>query len=305
MNEAKLALLEDGLWRLIGSNPEPKFAFFGHDELIKDAFLHVAALSHPYFGRAKLCVLSSESSQFATQFEKMGLAKSLGLISIEIYDSVEELTQKAIVITSSSMSEMGNTETVIDLNKLAVSDAVLTITKDDPYRFVYACLNQYGASLNDFCLPSEPTGGTLSRDWHYLGPSRDFEAYRIINDELLLALEKDDGSLCPKEAHATILKAIRGEKATGEELYCAIKSCYEYPCLLRDLASYQHDTWILRSLAFLEDAKSKEPLMTPYPILLARELPKLKGLSLEESFSKDILYSDFLVPLYFLRTLLQ
>ena len=305
MYEAKLAQLEDGLWQLIGSNPEPKFAFFGHDDLVKDAFLHVAALSHPFFGRAKLGVLSSESSQFATQFEKMSLAKSLGLISIETYGSIEELTQEAIVISASPLPKACKAKAVIDLNKLMDQDDLLLISADDPYRFVYACLSQYGTPLDRFCLPSEPTKGDLARDWHYLGPSRDLESYRVILDELLLALKKNDGSLCPKEAHAVILRALHDEKVSGQELYTAIKTCYDNSCLLRDLASYQHNTWILRTLAFHEDAKSKEPLMTPYPILLARELPKLKGLSLEESFSKDILYSNFLVPLYFLRTLIK
>ena len=305
MSEMTLAALEDQLWRYIETNPEPKFAFIGSQQIVLDAFLRVAALSHPYFGRAKLCVISSESPQFANQFEKMALAQSLGLISLETYDSLDKLVEEAIVLHASSTTNFTGASEVIKLLPTDCDGESLLINESDPYRYIYACLNGYGSPLRELRIPSKPAEGELIRDWRYLGPSRDFESYRIIEDELRLGLKKNDGSLCPKSSHLLILRSLRGEDVSGEDLYQAIKSCYSYPCLLRDLASYQHDTWILRTLAFHENAESKQSLLVPYPMLLANELPKLEGLSLEESFKRDILYSDFLVPLYFLKTLLH
>lgn len=306
MDDLTLAALENQVWSLIGTDLEPKFAFLGCGERIRHAFLRIGAISHPFFGRAKLCVLSSESTQFATEFQKFDLAQKQGLIRLETVESIEELIKDAtVVLDSNAPFPQEKAKAVLDLAGLDLEGVSLNVSPEDPYRYVHAYLGLYGCPLSEFRLPQKPTEGPLLRDWHYLGPSRDLEAYRLIEDELRLGLANADGSLCPKESHDIFLRALRDEEVSGKELYAAIVSCYTQPCLLRDMASYQHDTWILRTLAFLSDPTSKASLLTPYPLLLAREVEKLSGLSLEESLKKDILFSDFLVPLYFVKTLLQ
>ena len=303
MNKLTLIELEDILWDSLGDNLSPKFAFLGKSPLLQEAFLRIAAISHPYFGRAKFAVLSSESAQFEAQFKKMAVAESLGLLSLEIAKSNEELCRGAILICDQESAIKGYSGLCFCLLDHP-SNLDASIAPNDPYRRGFAALSQIGSPLDSFCLPKEPARGPLQRDWHYLGPCRDQKAYHAIQDELLLGLKKNEGTLCPKESYDTILACLRGEDVPGKELYRAIKECYRSPCLLRDMASYQHDTWILRTLAFNEDVSAKAPLLVPYPTLLATELAKLESLLPEESFSKDILYSDYLIPLTYLRSLL-
>lgn len=297
MEQITLSYLEDHIWECLRSEREPRILFAGKSPLLQGAFLRVAAISHPYFGRAKLLINEDCAGDFKGPFARLSKARTLGLVDFGVYSENESVT----LFLSDGMEDVTNVPSARSYTLCAGEEGSV----DEDYRYIHAFLSLYGKPLCDFRLPKTPSMEPLSRDWHYLGPSRDMAAYDSAADELLLGLIKNEGALCPEQDHETILAAIDGKPVAGEKLYEALSHCYQTPCLLRDMAAYQHETWMLRTYCFHANPSSKADLLVPYPLLLQRALSKMEGLTLEDRFPIDPLYSDFLVPLYYLRKLLR
>ena len=295
MKTLSLSALEDNLWDIIGAQSEPTFLFLDDRPLMQGAFLRTVAYGHPYFGKALFyCV----GSGYQSLTHRLAPLEKAGLIHVEILEE-EPKNLKNVIVFSSSPS---NPAYDVAIRIEGEGDENI---QDEDYQGAWECLSLYGKPLEQFALPKSLSVDVHPRDWHYLGPSKDLRAYDAIQDELRLALSRNEGELCPIESFSTILDALKGENVDPKQLYHALRSCYEYPCLLRDMASFQHDTWCLRTLCFHASPESKASMCVSYPILLMKELPKYRDKSDEESFPIDILYSDFLVPLWYLRKLVR
>lgn len=295
MKTMSLSALEDNLWDIIGAQSEPTFLFLDDRPLMQGAFLRTVAYGHPYFGKARFYCVGSGYQSLA---HRLAPLEKAGLIHFEILEE-EPKNLKDVIVFSSSPSHPA-----YDVSIRIEGEGDENI-QDEDYQGVWECLSLYGKPLEQFALPKPLSMDAHPRDWHYLGPSKDLRAYDAIQDELRLALSRNEGELCPIESFSTILDALKGENVDPKQLYHALRSCYEYPCLLRDMASFQHDTWCLRTLCFHASPESKASMCVSYPMLLMKELPKYRDKSDEESFPIDILYSDFLVPLWYLRKLVR
>ena len=295
MKTLSLSALEDNLWDIIGAQSEPTFLFLDDRPLMQGAFLRTVAYGHPYFGKARFYCVGSGYQSLA---HRLAPLEKAGLIHFEILEE-EPKNLKNVIVFSSSPS---NPAYDVAIRIEGEGDENI---QDEDYQGAWECLSLYGKPLEQFALPKSLSVDVHPRDWHYLGPSKDLRAYDAIQDELRLALSRNEGELCPIESFSTILDALKGENVDPKQLYHALRSCYEYPCLLRDMASFQHDTWCLRTLCFHASPESKASMCVSYPMLLMKELPKYRDKSDEESFPIDILYSDFLVPLWYLRKLVR
>ena len=295
MKTLSLSALEDNLWDIIGAQSEPTFLFLDDRPLMQGAFLRTVAYGHPYFGKARFYCVGSGYQSLA---HRLAPLEKAGLIHFEILEE-EPKNLKDVIVFSSSPSHPA-----YDVSIRIEGEGDENI-QDEDYQGAWECLSLYGKPLDQFALPKPLSVDVHPRDWHYLGPSKDLRAYDAIQDELRLALSRNEGELCPKESFSTILDALKGENVDPKQLYHTLRSCYEYPCLLRDMASFQHDTWCLRTLCFHASPESKASMCVSYPMLLMKELPKYRDKSDEESFPIDILYSDFLVPLWYLRKLVR
>ena len=295
MKTLSLSALEDNLWDIIGVQGEPTFLFLDDRPLTQGAFLRTVAYGHPYFGKARFYCVGLGYQNLAHRL--MPLEKA-GLIHVEFLEKEPENLKNVIAISSNPSHPVYNVSICIE------GEGNQDI-QDEDYQGAWECLSLYGKPLEQFALSEPRAVDVHPRDWRYLGPSKDLRAYDAIQDELRLALSHNEGELCPKESFSAILDALKGKKVDPKEFYRALRSCYEYPCLLRDMASFQHDTWCLRTLCFHASPESKASMCVSYPMLLMKELPKYQGKNDEEAFSIDILYSDFLVPLWYLRKLVR
>ena len=293
MISLSISELENQLWDILGSKREPQFVLLDDSPLLLGAFLRLVAYGHPFFGRARfLCV----GSGYEPLQDKLAPAFSLGLLQMEVFEERPSLLEDSIVLCSSPAQATGRAILITD-------EGEETICSED-YENVKACLSLYGKSLDEFLLPEKVPASPSLRDWHYLGPSLDFRSYDSIKDELILALLKEHKNLYPKEAWPTIHAVLKDEKVSGPDFYHAIRLCYDHPCHLRDMAAYQHDTWCLRTLCFHQNPSAKSSMLVAYPVLLMNELGKLRDLKDEDAYPIDILYSDFLIPLWYVRNLM-
>lgn len=305
MSHPALASLEDTLWDFVAGEDCPTFFVHGNGLLLQEAFLSALTIAHPLFGRTCFRIDQEYAEAWKPIVERFDLASKQSLVTFELAPLQEEEIRDTILLTDQALSEktMAVPKAIIRLDE-SEQEEETEEEMDEDYRATVAFMSLYGKGIEGFTLP-QPPYPVFPRDWHYLGPSRNMGAYGVLEDELRRGLEKDDGTLCPQESHEAILKALRGEPISGPAFYHALRSCYRSPCLLRDMASYQHDTWELRTLAYHRDPTSKTSMLVPYPFLLQTELKKMEGLSDEDAFGMDILYSDFLIPLLHLRSLLS
>ncbi len=314
MDESVFANLDDFLRNEPCLENEPSFLLLGEENAVEEAAKHIAAYCHPFFGRTRLLFVACPTSYAHTK-ERFALALSMGLLSVEECEINEASVKGSTVVclgTEIPQIRQYQPKNILVLLPFArnCTDIVLDgplaeIAEDDPYRDIVSVMSLYGKPLSEFALPKGKTEGPLSRDYHYLWPCHDLLSFDADKDELALSLIQNEGALCPEESHSVIVSALSGEDVDPVKLYAAIRSCYTAPCLLRDMASHIHNGWMLATLAFHPNPESKKDMMAPYPMLLAKVLPALDSLPLEKAFGKDILYSDYLVPLLYLKRLVQ
>ena len=314
MDASVFANLDDHLRNEPCLENEPSFLLLGDEELVEEAAKHIAALYHPFFGRTRL-LFAGCATAFAQTKERFALALAMGLLSVEECEINEASVKGSTVVCLGReipQIRQYQPENILVLlpfarncTDIVLDGSVPEIAEDDPYRDIVSVMSLYGKPLTEFALPKGKAEGLLARDYHYLWPCHDLLSFDADKDELALALIQNEGALCPEESHPVIVSALSGEDVDPTKLYTAIRSCYTAPCLLRDMASHIHDGWILATLAFHPHPESKKDMMVPYPMLLAKALPTLDSLPLEEAFEKDILHSDYLVPLLYLKRLIQ
>ena len=296
MTDGERAYLDDNLWSFI-EGTSPTFALLGEADDIEEAALHIAAYGHPFFGRVKIVAVDRPEVTDRLN-ERFAIAISMNLIVFE-NGSLDEKTIKGSVVLD--LRKQHDDLTALNPQKIVVlQEKQPVLSEKDIYQKVVAFLSLYGKTLHEFNLPNGDVPTCENRDWRYLGPARGIAAFDLIENDILLGLKENEGSLFPVDCHDVLLAAIKGEEVDPVALYGALIGCYTTPCLLRDMASHIHDCWTLRTFAFHPDAASKKGMMVPYPLLLAHELPKIKGAD-EASFASDILFSDYLVPLLAIR----
>lgn len=304
MLDGILATVVDGIWGYIDS-PTPRFVLIGGEDKVFDTALHLAGFCHPYFGRSEIITIDRPVACSSLQ-QRFEPAIKNGLISIREGARDEETLKGSIVFCDGEKPEdllRYDPKIIFVLQENqrnpkihTVLEKPLVLSPDDPYHNVVAFLSLYGKPLEEFRLPKGEVPYNQNRDWRYLGPTRSMAAFKVIQDDLALGLKNKDGSFCPVESYDVLLRALGGENVEPKDLYEALKRCYTTPCLLRDMASYIHDAWTLRTLAFHPDREKKKTMMVPYPVLIQHELPNV-----DKGFDEDILFSDYLVPLLYVR----